>query len=468
MINWQNIQIKIRTSVLLNNVDLKLKNGASLGIIGANSCGKTILAKAIAGLLPIHGKNQSENYSSIYVSFQSDFQLKHGARGYRQQRWNWTDPEYIPTVQEEFDSIENQMELQKLIHQFNFENHLNRFVISLSNGEQRKFELIKALSGKPDVLVIDNAFNGLDKSSRTLLHEMLNQLIIQGHSLVLTGLNLKDFPEKLMKFIIIDKEKKCSALHRSELPEIYTSIPFNENKLQNWKNSSDTEIIHLNKLYLKMGEKTILKNISWTIQAGECWVLSGANGSGKTSLLNMIFADNPKAYQCDIRLFGKQKGSGESIWDIKNRIGFVSPEMHQYLPGKQKVNDVICSGFFVSEGLYQQPTSFQRNLAAQWLNFIGLKHLNEVPFGTLSASAQRMVLILRSLVKNPPLILLDEPFQGLDPNNIERMKTVLKNIAQNTNCAMIFVSHYSDEIPEGFNLELRLNSGEIEYIGKIN
>ena len=466
MIYWKEIKIQIRTTVILKSVSLQLKRGESLGIIGANGCGKTILAKAIAGILPVIGTNESIPYRAVYVSFQSQFQLKHSARGYRQQRWNWTDPEFIPTVKEEFEKIETQTELKKLVIQFNFEKLIDQFVISLSNGEQRKFELIKALATSPDLLVIDNAFNGLDKASRILLNEMLNYLIVKGHSVVLTGLKPEDFPERTDRFISIATDNTCRELSKEQLPENKVTNFITTGAIPVWKNSETIELMCLKNLHLEMAGKVILKDISWTINKGECWVLSGENGSGKTSLLNMIFADNPKAYQCDIRLFGNPKGSGESIWEIKDRIGFVSPEMHQYLTGRQKVNDVICSGFFGSEGLYQKPTSFQRKLAVKWLGLIGLKHLNEKSFETLSASAQRMVLVVRTMVKNPPLIILDEPFQGLDACNIERLKNLLNTIAENTNCSMIFVSHFEEEIPSSFKFELRLHGGRIDYLGE--
>ena len=465
MIQWDNIKIQYRTKILLPSVSLQINKGESIGIIGENGTGKTVLAKALSGLTPVIGNAVNSFSNSVYVSFQSEFKLKHGAQGYRQQRWNWTDPEFIPSVKEEFSTLQNQEELKKLIQRFGFENHLDRFVISLSNGEQRKFELIKALSQNPDLLVIDNAINGLDKNSRALLNEMLNQLIAEKHSVILTGLNAEDFPEQIQQFIFIDKDQNCTHLHKNELP---APVKIESRKIEAipyWEPSSFSELIRLNNLCLNVGEKVILKNINWTVQAGESWVLSGGNGSGKTSLLNMIFADNPKAYKCDIRLFGKQKGSGESIWEIKDQIGFVSPEMHQYLPGRQKVNDVICSGFYVSEGLYKKPTSFQRNLAVQWLNLIGLKHLSELKFETLSASAQRMVLLIRALIKNPPLVILDEPFQGLDKSNIQKMKDLITAVIEKTNCAMIFVSHFESEIPDGFDLEITLDNGEVKYSG---
>lgn len=468
MINWNAVKIQLRTTVILPSVSLQLRKGNALGIIGMNGSGKTVLAKALAGIIPVIGSQENQNYRSAFVSFQSHFQLKHGTRAYRQQRWNPVDPELVPTVRELFAKLENQNMLKELIQQFNFEELLDRLIISLSNGEQRKFELIKALAESPDLLVIDNAFNGLDKASRALLNEMLNQLVAQEQTLVLTGLKKEDFPETIQHFIVIDSDNKCHFCQRIDLlPQPLPDLEIPES-FPRWNAGEASELICLNKVSLRIGSKTILKDISWTVLPGQCWVLSGENGSGKTSLLNMIFADNPRAYQCNIRLFGKQKGSGESIWEIKDQIGFVSPEMHQYWPGKTSVNDSICSGFFGSEGTYRIPTSYQRRQALNWLTLLGLQHLSGHPFETLSDSTQRMVLVLRTLVRTPPLLILDEPFQGLDPLNIQRMKNLLNAIAHHSNTALIFVSHFEDEIPEAFNLELKLNKGQIEFIGKRN
>lgn len=468
IINWKNCKIQIRTSIILIDINLQIRQGKSFGIIGTNASGKTVLAKALAGLIPVIGEVESSfsPADAVYVSFQSEFSLKHGTSAYRQQRWNMPDCEVVPTVKELFESIQDKAELNVLIEKFAFEQHLNRMVISLSNGEQRKLELIKALAQKPRLLVIDNAFNGLDTSSRALLSAMIDQLAHNGQSLVLTGLKPDDFPPSINQFVLV-QNKTATTITRNQLPNLYPNLNVDDKTLlPHWETTIFEELISVKDLNLEMVGQTILKSINWTVKPGEKWVLSGGNGSGKTSLLNMIFADNPKAYACQISLFGKPKGSGESIWDIKDKIGFVSPEMHQYLPTRQKVNDVICSGFFGSEGLYKKPTSFQRNLAKQWLSTIGLNAINDKPFGELSASAQRMVLVLRALVKTPPLLLLDEPFQGLDTNNIQKMKDLFDAIAAQTRCAMIFVSHFEHEIPSSFNLELRLKNGQVEFLGK--
>jgi molybdate transport system ATP-binding protein len=226
-----------------------------------------------------------------------------------------------------------------------------------------------------------------------------------------------------------------------------------------WTNSVLNELVYLKDVSLQYGNRKILDRIDWTIKAGERWSLSGPNGSGKTSLLNLIFGDNPKAYGCNIRLFGKQKGTGESIWDIKARIGFVSPELHQFLPQNQSVIDVICSGFSEAEGTFKNPTGYQRDVARRWLKTLNYAEIVGKLFGELSTSSQRIVLLLRTLVKNPPLLILDEPFQGLDSAHVRLLKNLLNRIAEESDCAMIFVTHIPDELPECFTLHLRLNKG---------
>jgi molybdate transport system ATP-binding protein len=469
MISWKNVEIKIRTTKLVNQLTFSLKKGASLGIIGDNGTGKTVLAKAFAGIIPVNGEINTDfsKLKSVFVSFQSNLKLKNGNAAYHQQRWNNLEPELVPLVREEIQYENYRDRLDPLLQKFNFRKLLDSNVISLSNGEQHKMELIKALAQQPDLLVLDNAFNGLDSGSRNLLTRLIEQLISEKQSVVMTGLKKDDFPDSIQKFIQLRKNEIPQVLSRDEIVEESISESDQLLELPVWKNSNFDELIALENIGLSYGEKSILKNITWKVRAGEHWVLSGPNGSGKTSLLDLIFADNPKGYGCNIRLFGKPKGSGESIWDIKKQIGFISPELQQYLPSHQNARQVICSGYFDSEGLYKKLTSYQEGVAKQWLRMLGNPEWENKPFTTLSASEQRIVLILRTLIKNPPLLLLDEPFQGLDTQNISKIQDLLNKIAMQTNCAMVFISHFTNEIPESFSLELKLQNGEIVYMGEI-
>lgn len=460
---WVNVLIKIRTSILLKEIHLQLKRGEVFGITGANGSGKTVLAKAIAGLLPVSGKISDDDIfrKKIYVPFHSSLTLSNGQAVYRQQRWNKIDTELLPVVKNELAKCENPTLAFELVKTFGLNNLTESFVINLSNGEQRKLELIKALAGKPDLLVLDNAYTGLDTASRNLLTQMLEKLITSGHTLILTGLTAADFPPSVKNFIVL-KDGQSTGIFSNPESEIITEIPeISAQTLPHWQNGNFQELIYLNDVSLEYGSRKILDNINWEVKAGERWSLTGPNGSGKTSLLNLIFGDNPKAYGCNIRLFGRKKGSGESIWDIKARIGFVSPEMHQYLPQKQSVIDVICTGFSDAESSFKKPTGYQVDVARQWLKLTGYADIAGKLFGELSTSAQRVVLFLRTLVKNPPLLILDEPFQGLDASHVRMLKNLLNLIAENSACSMIFVTHIPEELPECITKHLKLKDGVV-------
>lgn len=461
---WKNVSVKIRTSVLLQDIYLQLKKGDVLGIIGSNGTGKTVLAKAIAGELPVTGGVDEDGIflKKQFVPFHSSLSLVNGHAVYRQQRWNKIDTELLPKVSEELQKCEDPGLALTLLKAFGLGQLVDSFVINLSNGEQRKLELVRALAEKPDLLVLDNAYTGLDIVARPLLTHMLETLILQGQTLVMTGLELSDFPPSINRFLILNEgcvQKECS---RQEIKtETLQIVDLQPEYHPDWTNSAYTELVYLSDVTLQYGQRVILDLVNWQIMAGQRWGLSGPNGSGKTSLLNLIFGDNPKAYGCNIRLFGKQKGTGESIWDIKARIGFVSPEFHQYLPQNQSVIDVICSGFSEAEGSFKKPTGYQRDVARRWLKTLNYDTIGGRLFGELSTSAQRIVLLLRTLVKNPPLLILDEPFQGLDAAHIRLLKNLLNRIAEESNCAMIFVTHIPEELPECFTLHLKLNEGAV-------
>jgi len=460
---WKNISVKVRTSVLLQGINLEIEKGDFLGITGFNGSGKTVLARAIAGELPVYG-DVLEVYDFAkkhFVPFHSSLSLANGQAVYRQQRWNKIDTGLLPIVKNELLKTENSDLAQKLLFDFGMGNLEDSFVINLSNGEQRKLELIRALAAEPDLLVLDNAFTGLDSFARPLFSEMLETLVAKGQTIVMTGLEINDFPPSVNRFLIVNEGKFIGEINdRKNIPKA-TFIHKQSFELPEWTNSAFSELVFLNGVTLDYGGRKILNNINWLVNAGEKWALSGPNGSGKTSLLNLIFGDNPKAYGCNIRLFGKKKGSGESIWDIKLRIGFISPELHQYMPQKLPVTDVICSGFNEAEGSFKKPSGYQRDLAHRWLVALSYENIEHKMFCELSTSAQRIVLLLRTLVKNPAMLILDEPFQGLDAAHIRLLKDLLNLIADQTDCAMIFVTHIPEEIPECFTFHLKLLNGSV-------
>ena len=207
-------------------------------------------------------------------------------------------------------------------------------------------------------------------------------------------------------------------------------------------------IVDLNKVSIRYGERTILKELDWTVKCGEKWALSGENGAGKSTLLSLVCADNPQSYACDISLFGRKRGSGESIWEIKKHIGYVSPEMHRAYLKNLSAIDIVASGLHDSIGLYKKPRPEDRDTCLWWMDIFGIADLADSNFLQLSSGEQRMVLLARAFVKDPELLILDEPLHGLDMVNRRLVKDVIEAFCQRKDKTMIMVTHYQEELPD--------------------
>ena len=216
------------------------------------------------------------------------------------------------------------------------------------------------------------------------------------------------------------------------------------------------EVVAMRHVSIRYDKRTILKDLDWRIKNGEHWVLSGQNGSGKSTLLSIICADNPQGYACDISLFGHQRGSGESIWEIKRHIGYVSPEMHRSYHRDIAALRIVASGLKDTVGLYVQSTEEELERCRYWMRIFGIEHLANRSFLKMSSGEQRLVLVARAFVKDPELLILDEPLHGLDSYNRRLVKDVIETFCQRKNKTLIFVSHYKDERPACIDHELYL------------
>jgi molybdate transport system ATP-binding protein len=225
-------------------------------------------------------------------------------------------------------------------------------------------------------------------------------------------------------------------------------------------------LVQFNNVSVSYEERCILKNINWQINKGEFWQLIGPNGSGKSTLLSMITGDNPKAYNQNLILFGRKKGTGETVWDIKAKIGYVNALMTHYFERRDTIENMVISGLNDSIGLYIKPSEVQIHLADEWLKLIGLYDQRKKVFVDLSAGKQRLVMIARAMIKHPPLLILDEPTTGLDDHDAMVFTTLVNKIAAETNTAIIYVSHRKESgLSPDFIYELLPN--EEGSIGKI-
>lgn len=173
----------------------------------------------------------------------------------------------------------------------------------------------------------------------------------------------------------------------------------------------------------------------------------GPNGSGKSTLLSLICADNPQAYANNLELFGVKRGSGESIWDIKRNIGYVSPEMHHYYLKNVPCKDIVGSGLFDTIGLYRNCNKSQLETVATWMERFGIEKLAEKSFLKISSGEQRLCLLARAFVKEPSLLILDEPLHGLDASNKLKTRQIIDEFCNDASITLIYVTHYPEEMP---------------------
>lgn len=447
-------------------VDFCLCKGEQMAIVGPNGGGKSILVDIITGKYPLLQNEVVYDFSPSlsnlssenlkYISFRDSYGDADNGY-YYQQRWNSQDVENIPLVKDYLPQCKDESLKKTLYSIFNVNEMLEKPIVLLSSGELRKFQLTRTLFSEPRVLIMDNPFIGLDAGTRDLLKNLLNKLIsVIGLQVILVLSKSDDIPDFITHVVVV-KDMKCGRkmpIHEFRNIEIPAHV-LSEEKEKSilelcYKEEQYTadNVVELKKVSIRYGDRTILKELDWIVKNEEKWALSGDNGAGKSTLLSLICADNPQSYACNITLFDKKRGSGESIWEIKKHIGYVSPEMHRaYLKNIPSI-DIVASGLHDSIGLYKKPKEEERTKCIFWMNIFGIADLADRSFLQLSSGEQRLVLLVRAFVKDPELLILDEPLHGLDLYNRRLVKDIIETFCKRKNKTMIMVTHYKEELPD--------------------
>ncbi len=478
IINIKNGVTRMPAWRMAEPVNFCLNDGEQLAIVGPNGGGKTMLVDIITGRHPLLPDMAEYDFAPSqkplvsdnirYIAFRDTYGGDNDRTYFLQQRWNQMEidastPTAGQLLEEAYrlagqDTPERRAWQQRLYELFSMEHLLDKYIILLSSGELRKFKLASSLFSQPRVLILDNPFIGLDAGTRAQLRELLQTLISeQALQIVLVLSKSDDIPSFITHVVEVSQLKVGAKLtladylrQRPPLPDhvlsdekrqALLSLPYNN------KEYCAREVVAMRKVSIRYGERTILKELDWKVMNGERWALSGQNGSGKSTLLSLVCADNPQSYACDIVLFDQQRGTGETIWDIKKHIGYVSPEMHRAYQRDLPAIRIVASGLKDSVGLYVKPEAGDYDVCRWWMDIFGIGHLAEQTFLKLSSGEQRLVLLARAFVKDPELLILDEPLHGLDNLNRRLVKDIIETFCQRRNKTMIMVTHYEEELP---------------------
>jgi molybdate transport system ATP-binding protein len=475
-VHIENLSLKFRKNVVWADLCWTINKGEQWLLTGASGSGKTALAKVIAGLMQTSG-SLIVNYKgdlpakTLYVAQWFAFKDKQGkANFYYQQRYNSTEAEDSNTVWEEISAFCHRLgkpELHGLaiLEEFELLHRKDAPLIQLSSGEHKKLQLSKALLLQPQLLILDNPYTGLDTSTRANLNTLLNQACSNGMQLVLISndgnepscishyAKLESGRLQLLGQILTEETKfNLPSTPAFALPEFLNTVP-----------KAEEELVSLKNINIKYGEKLVLDKISWTVKTGEKWLLQGPNGSGKSTLLSLLTADHPQAYANEIYLFGKKRGTGESIWDIKRKIGFISPELQWFFEPSATVFETIASGFFDTAGLFRKVNQVQTEKVRELMLLVDLAAEEHTLITQLPLGKQRLAFLARAIIKNPALLILDEPCQGLDQQQTKLFNHLVDALCTG-NRSLIYVGHFENRLPDCIEYCLSLNKGVATHI----
>ncbi len=435
--------------------------GQIWAIVGESDSGHSALLAAM------------ETKDAERVSFRHQFRnLSNTTDFYYQQRFNSSDSEDALTVHDHLQTlstVKGYWDLRKLIGRLHLEPLMEEQLIKLSNGETKRLLIASALIKNPKILLLDHPLTGLDVSTRMEFNTLVEDISTRG-TIVVIATSPSEVPAAVSHVAVV---KNGEMVHHGEKKDFDPAqfgfthdVRIDEkalSRLLSYENNPPYHfIVRMKNVTVKYDGRTILDNINWEIRQGERWSLSGPNGAGKSTLLSLINGDNPQAYANDIILFDKQRGSGESIWDIKKQTGFVSPELYQYFPTDSSCLQVIESGFYDTVGLFRISESGKSGRCLQWMELMNIGKYSRTLFNQVPPAVQRLCLLARALIKSPALLILDEPTQGLDNYQQLFFTELINRICVQSNVTLIYVSHYREHIPAAVNRHIEIIKGRIE------
>ena len=479
-VNIQNLNLKYQQKQVLKDLNWTINYGENYVLYGESGSGKTALAKIIAGLENAIGETEinfnAESPLPAEVLFvESWYQFKNlegVANFYYQQRYTSQQAKDTLTVHAELVHYGKEKglhldQVERILEALNFSSFASSQLIELSSGEHKKLQLVKALWLKPQLLIIDHPYTGLDAASRKNLNVELDKLSSDGVQLLLIS-NDSEYPASINRFAkIIDGQ--IAVFNSEEISPVSNEkstkkIPYFLKESPVFSSDTIVKMVNVNISY---GEKQVLKNINWDVKAGEKWLLQGHNGSGKSTLLSLVNGDHPQSYANELYLFGNRRGSGESVWDIKQHIGLISPEFHWYFDASSTVWQSIASGFYDTVGLFQQLPYTKSAQVDELVEYFGLSTSKNELLSTLPLGKQRLVLLARTIIKNPELLILDEPCQGLDQAQTQHFNQLVDELCSN-GMTLIYVGHFESQLPTSIEKRILLEKGEVKVVESLH
>ncbi len=488
LISLSHCSVKLGEHWALRDISFELRANQRWVLLGNNGAGKSVFLKLLRGdMWPTPGKELRRYYFDGEFSDQPLGVKQHIALltperqdKYVRHDWNLRVTQVVTTGL--FDenipltnaTAKQQQQIERILKRCKLWSLRSRHFLSLSYGQRRRVLLARMLVSKPAILLLDEVFNGLDATQRTFLMHILQRektWIVAAHS-------LNDIPTNATHIVCLQQGKLIEAdvltrarskQLKSQLAESIKPVAMNlKNKTSihfergpNKKQVKAEALITLSNIQLYRDYRPVLREFDWTLHRNEHWAIIGTNGSGKSSLLMTLYGDLHPALGGNITRAGHSKGTPISKW--KKRVALVSPELQaaHFQVGQVDTNTleyIVASGRHASIGLTESISNAERRRAHQWLAFFNLQHLAQRKVREVSYGQLHLALLARAMVNQPELLLLDEPFTGLDPQWRAFMKEVIARLIDAGTQVVMAVHQQEDLLPKITNM-LKIERG---------
>jgi len=507
LIQFNHVDVALDGETILHDINWQLRFGQHWAILGGNGSGKSTFLKLVRGeYWPAPGRGRriyafdgQRQIDAVGVKEKIGLVSPELQERYLQEEWTLTGLQVIHTGFFSSDYLYQKPTSKQIaraasiIWLLGLEGLISRNAQTLSTGELRKLLIARALAGSPRILIFDEVCDGLDSRSRAQLLKMIGQIARAGTQVLYTTHRAGEIIPAITHELILDQGHvvKCGNCKRgartsggfdAPLPETYETMataaedrtlkrpkvraPMPRRKSSQLANrsvhcsaiSGARTLIHIKRANVFLDRKRVLRNVTWEMQADQHWAIVGSNGAGKSTLLKLICGDLHPAAGAAIRRFDLTPK--DTIWALRKKIGFVSPHFQANYRATLTGAEVVASGYFSSVGLIEPVTSLQKKKVRQLLDSFHLAPLGDKNILRMSYGEFRAVLTMRALINDPEILILDEPFDGLDaPAKAAFAKALERAASKGTR--LIIVTHHPGDLPTCITHVLVLEKGRI-------
>jgi molybdate transport system ATP-binding protein len=466
LFTMQRLGLARRARPLLRAIDWQWQAGQHWAVLGPNGAGKSTLGAVLAGE-ERHFSGQLSRGPALaadgvaYVCFERARRLVERDR--KLDCAEFESAAFDPGTRVRDLLPAHAVEREDVIDLLGLAPILDRGLRFVSTGEMRRTLLASAILQRPALMILDSPLDGLDRRIRSQLRRVLDTLIAASRATLVLCRDPDDVPRACSHVMLLG-DGRCLLKGQRETvlasdacrqltapPAIALGAPPEPPSTLPAGNAPGIELRGVSVTY---GSHCVFRDVDWVLGRDRHCLISGPNGCGKSTLLDLLTGDNHKAYGQHVALFGRLRGSGESVWDIKALFGRVDARMQFAFPAGSSVLQVVCSGFFDSLGLYERPGDRRVAAARAWLDSLGLGDRAGDDFHALSFGLQRLVLLARAMVKNPAFLLLDEATLSLDRAHRRLMIEAIDHVVDAGGSQLLFVSHSPDDLPRCINQSL--------------